>query len=374
MKEAKKNTKITSLIKPMTILSISGILICLTIFLFSYTIMQKEYIHSGVYISGVNVSGLTKENAKTVLFKNVTVPRLDLSHGVVISENLLSKIDFTYDYNAGIEKAYAVGRSGNLLSDIFTIMGAVFNKTDIPLPQTYDEQKLERLCDEVTAYINSEPVNAKIEIDNGKTTIVEGKTGVKVNTDEFKNKIYDYIKSENKADTTIEVPFSEQPPAIRYSDLKDLNVKLGSYTTRYSEGKYGRPYNIRLTSQKLSGSLIMPGEEVSFLKTIGDITYSQGFQDAIVIINNEFKTGIGGGVCQVSSTLYNALLQSGITVTERTTHSLPVGYVPKGMDATVAVPGPDLKYKNNTDSPVYINSYTSYGTITVDIYGKSQKQ
>ena len=117
----------------------------------------------------------------------------------------------------------------------------------------------------------------------------------------------------------------------------------------------------------------MPGDEISFQHLLGEVSTSNGFKSAKIIINNEYKDGIGGGVCQVSSTLYNALLLGGIDITQRTNHSFPIGYVPVGRDATIATPGPDLKYKNNNPFPVLIKTYAGGGIMTAQIYGDTTK-
>ena len=117
----------------------------------------------------------------------------------------------------------------------------------------------------------------------------------------------------------------------------------------------------------------MPGEEVSFLNTLGTVSQQNGFKISKIIVNNEFQDGVGGGVCQVSSTLYNALLMSGMGITSRTNHTFPIVYIPTGRDATVANDGPDLKYKNNYDFPIFIKNYAYNGHMVSEVYGNVEK-
>lgn len=144
---------------------------------------------------------------------------------------------------------------------------------------------------------------------------------------------------------------------------------LGSYYTTFSTSNKNRSTNIRLATQKINGTVIMPGETFSYNQVVGKRTAAAGFKSAAVYSGGEVTTGIGGGICQVSSTLYNAVLLANLEIVERTNHGFNPGYVPAGRDATVSWGGPDFKFKNNRDYPIKIIAKVSGGKISIQIFG-----
>lgn len=144
---------------------------------------------------------------------------------------------------------------------------------------------------------------------------------------------------------------------------------LGSFSTTFSTRNVNRSTNIRLATQKINGTVIMPGETFSYNQVVGKRTAAAGFKSAAVYVGGEVTTGIGGGICQVSSTLYNSVLLSNLEIVERYNHGFNPGYVPAGRDATVSWGGPDFKFKNSRDYPVKIVANVSGGTISIQIFG-----
>ena len=159
--------------------------------------------------------------------------------------------------------------------------------------------------------------------------------------------------------------------ATPYYDLTPKEIVLrGEFYTMYSQSSEERKHNVKLCADKLNNVLIASGEEFSFNQTVGPRTEKQGYKNAKVILNGEFSDGIGGGVCQVSSTLYNALLVSGITVTECHQHTLQVGYVAPSFDAMVNYNYADLRFTNNTKNPMYIKTFADGNIIKISVYGE----
>lgn len=144
---------------------------------------------------------------------------------------------------------------------------------------------------------------------------------------------------------------------------------LGNYSTTYSTKNTNRSTNIRLASSKINGIVVMPGEIFSYNKTVGKRTSAAGFKSAAVYSNGEVTTGIGGGICQVSSTLYNAVLLANLEIVERHNHGFNTGYVPAGRDATVSWGGPDFVFKNSRDYPIRVVCSGTGGTISCKIFG-----
>lgn len=150
-----------------------------------------------------------------------------------------------------------------------------------------------------------------------------------------------------------------------------FNGCLGSYTTKYNQWQTGRAHNVYLAAKSIDGIVVHPGKEFSFNGSVGSRSESRGYQNAPVIVDGEYQDGIGGGVCQVSTTLFNAALLANLEITQRYAHSKPTGYVPDGMDATVYYGVLDFKFRNNYDSPFEIHASAENGNLTISIWGDS---
>lgn len=175
----------------------------------------------------------------------------------------------------------------------------------------------------------------------------------------------------NNTEETYTIPLTLIAPAVTTSQIgtEAFPDELGAFSTTYNSGNTNRSTNIRLASQKIDGTVVMPGEVFSYNATVGQRTAAAGFKTAAVYSGGEVTTGIGGGICQVSSTLYNAVLLSNLEIVERYNHGFNPGYVAVGRDATVSWGGPDFKFKNNRDYPVKISCSGTGGKIIVQIFG-----
>ncbi len=192
------------------------------------------------------------------------------------------------------------------------------------------------------------------------------KVGVCINKDKLKNDI-NYALNH-----TISQVLCEKItlcPDVYVSDLPRYTTTRSSFSTTYNNSSEDRKHNIKLATSKINGTIILPGEEFSFNKVVGSRTLSNGFKESKVILNGEYVLGVGGGVCQVSTTLYNALLLANLKVTERHSHSLQVSYVEPSFDAMVSENSSDLKFINNTIYPLYIRGENANNTLSFTIYG-----
>jgi len=175
----------------------------------------------------------------------------------------------------------------------------------------------------------------------------------------------------------IHVEVKEAIPKITSKSLKEqgINEKVASFSTKFSTSNVPRSHNIKLASSIISGTVLSPGEIFSFNNTVGERTKERGYKEAGVYLNGEVAEGLGGGICQVSTTLYNAVLLADLEIVERSNHSLTVPYVPLSRDASVSWNHPDLKFKNNTNHSIYIGTETKGNTITFDLFGtKNNKE
>ncbi len=171
-------------------------------------------------------------------------------------------------------------------------------------------------------------------------------------------------------DKIVELPLQEAPKTVPDDQLAQIKEVIAEFSTRFSAGNRPRATNLRLAASNINGVVIAPGEEFSFNGVVGQRTTKRGFKVAGVYLNGRHDTGVGGGICQVSTTLFNAALLSNLEIVKRSNHSMPVPYVPVGTDATVSWGSLDLVLRNNYDSPIAISSTYVPGKLTFRVLGK----
>lgn len=229
---------------------------------------------------------------------------------------------------------------------------------------TIDQAKLRAWLDDVKKQVDQPVVNAKQKKLGAE--IQPEKPGKLMDTKLVNSWLSDLPSLINKPK---EIPFIDVEPQITTEDLKQVDQKLiGNYTTRFDAGNTNRTTNIKLASKAINGIILNPGEQFSFNKVVGERTASRGYKPAHVIVNGEFSEGIGGGICQVSSTLYNSVDEANIKIVARRSHSKEVTYVPPGRDATVSWGGPDFKFKNNLNKPITIKIAIRGGTLQIQTF------
>ena len=209
--------------------------------------------------------------------------------------------------------------------------------------------------------------NAEYVFENGEIRIEPEKIGIKVEKSEIKKAL-----AANQELFELEVETTE--PEITANELKKLLFRdtLGSFSSSFATSTNARASNVILTANRINGKILMPGDVFSYDQTIGRRTTANGYKEAGVYIGNKVESGIGGGICQTSSTLYSAVLYSNLEVVTRTSHSLPVSYVPMGQDATIAEGYIDFKFKNNTEYPVKIVANVNGRRLTCSLLGVKQ--
>lgn len=236
--------------------------------------------------------------------------------------------------------------------------------------------------EEVIAYlnknsskVNQKPKDASIAFIGEEISVVDGYNGKTLNEEKSVKNISSYIA---KGERLIPLAFDETEPKVKAetlrAQLKDIKVKIGSCTTSFTSSATGRATNVQIAAAAFNGIVLAPGETLSFNNTVGNITRAKGYQTATVFSGGKAVDGLGGGVCQVATTLYDAALYANLEIVERHNHGLPVGYVKPSHDATVASSsGLDFKFKNNTNGYIYIKTDTTNRKLTVDIYGVEKK-
>lgn len=179
----------------------------------------------------------------------------------------------------------------------------------------------------------------------------------------------------NSTEADIKIPLKITTPNITTSKIgtEAFPNLLATFSTKFSASNTNRTTNIKLATSKINGVVLMPGETFSYNQVVGKRTVSAGFKEAHIFANGQVLDGVGGGICQVSSTLYNSVLLSNLEIVERSNHSFNTGYVKLGTDATVSWGGPDFKFKNSRNYPIKIVGKVNGGTVTIEIYGLKEE-
>lgn len=233
-------------------------------------------------------------------------------------------------------------------------------------PQPVQPEKLD--FDEFYTWLTSDAQDAYYEKNNGVVQVHDSKPKCEVSRETVQKGLDDL---KNSTDNTAVIPVNVIQPENTKEKLQQLLYKdeLSKYSTNFGGSTVARANNVRIAASRVNGTELLPGEEFSYDKTIKPRTAANGYMAAPVYVGNKVESGMGGGICQVSSTLYSALLYANLEILERHNHSLPVGYIPLGMDATIAEGLLDLKFRNNTNYPIKLSASADGGVISFSILG-----
>ena len=273
------------------------------------------------------------------------------------------------DVDNAVTAAFSLMRDMNMPYETFMlqVQQIASGKEIAPVPG-YDEKSVETFIEYLSEFLDTPPVNASITMENNQIVYTLEAMGHGIDRETLAAKIYDTDPLSGK---TIPIPMHDLEPSITQEMLQSKFVLRGSYTTSFSDSTKNRKYNIRFGAEKINGTILKPGDIFSANDTLGKRTRANGWKNAGAYESGEVVQQPGGGVCQLSSTLYNAALYADMEIVERRNHSMPVHYVDRGRDATINSVGNiiDFKFRNNTSSDVIIMAYTTGNTLHMEIYG-----
>lgn len=339
----------------------------------SINYFNKKYIYTNViakniFVEGIDVSNLTKEEAINYVNENVILGELQLNYNGETNVISPDEIDLKYNISEVVDEAYNYTKTDSYFENVKRFFDLNKNSKNLEIKSLYNENKLSEKIQNISDSINVDMKNAKVYIsDSGNISVSSATIGKELDIASTKESIYDAIK--NKDYKSIDLKVNIKEPKISTEAVKSVNTLLAEFSTKFSTKDSNRVTNVVLSAKATSDVLLMPGEEFSYNNLTGKRTASNGYKDAPVIINGKLEQDVGGGVCQVSSTLFNSVLYSGLDVTSRRNHSLKSSYVSIGRDAMVSDGGSDFRFKNPYSHPVYIKNTVSNGVITSKIYG-----
>ena len=354
--------------------------ICLLAMASSMTVCAAgETILKGVSIDKLDVSGMTREEALAALEsyeKNLGGQSIKLGIGDNVIEAKLSDLGVTFDNEDLVDEAIGVGHAGNIVNRYKDQKDLQHSGKTFPLSWQTNEDTVRTYVENNCTKYDKKAQNASLTRENGAFNFVAGTEGLELNVDSAVRTISDYLENSWTSDNTevlnLETQVTEpEGSAEELANIKDL---LGSFTTSFSTSGSNRCKNVSSGASHINGTVLYPGEEFSAYETVSPFTEANGYAMAGSYLNGEVVDSMGGGICQVSTTLYNAVLRAELNVTERSPHSMTVHYVDLSEDAAIAGTYKDFKFVNSTEYPIYIEGYTtSDKKITFNIYGKETR-
>lgn len=330
---------------------------------------QSQEIVKSVSVNDINLGGMTKDDAKSALeeYASATLNRvLTVKIGSKTYKKTYEDLGYEFSINDTVQEAYSYGRSGNKIEDAKDIYG--LNENNINLSKNINKNKTLAFVKELKSNVDKKTVNAKIYKSGTGLAVTSSAKGYVLDQEYACNTILNAI---NNQKTEVYLNIQTEMPDYSSESLSKINKKLSSFTTKFNPEKKERSTNLAVACKKINGTVLMPGDVFSFNDVVGPRNAKNGFKNAIIFNNGQEEEGMGGGICQVSSTIFNTALLGGFKINSRRCHSLKVAYVPIGRDAMVSYGSSDFKFTNNTKNAVVIFAGISGNTLTAEIWGNT---
>lgn len=416
-----------------------GIIIILALFvstIFSFVNLNNENILSGISIEGIDVSGLSKEEAMAKLqtiYEEKKSKEIEIQYEDYTNSLNPTLMEVSYEVEKAVNEAYLTGRNSNIFTNNYNILFTLIGKKNIDVNMTLNEEVAKQTIEDIGVNLPGIVIESSYSVEDDELVITKGKAGIKIDTESLLNlvkgklnninanedyitipviqkepetidiqKIHDEIYTEAKDAYYTKDPFTVYPevegidfdvekakeilaedkeeylipltitkPKVTLSQIgsEAFPDQLSTFTTRYDESDVNRTTNLKLACQKINGKVILAGETFSYNKTLGPRTAAAGYKNGKIYSGGEVVDGIGGGICQISSTLYNAVLMANLEIVERRNHQFVTSYLPAGRDATVVYGATDFKFKNTRQYPVRLVASAKNGIATISVYG-----
>lgn len=413
------------------------IILIASFMIFAFSLKGSSNIFSGIYIKNVDVSNLNKQDAKNKIdnyIKNNIPEEITLKHGDYETTISTSELDIKFDTKSAVAVAYNFGRSGNVFSDGFEVLGNMFLNKNVEPTLSFNEESLTKILKDISTKLPDKLIESGYYIDGNNLILNKGTEGNIINVEAMSKVIKDNIQSLNlngkidiitqtaKPDLLdvnkiynevhkdpVDASFTLEPRSVTpskngidfaisldeaKSKLKESekecviplkvvypNVttnmigneafpdELSRFSTNYAASNTNRTTNLVLAAGKINGTVLMPGETFSYNQVVGERTIAAGYKEAPIYVSGKVEDGLGGGICQITTTLYNAVVYANLEIVERTNHQFVPSYVGAGRDATVVYGAIDFKFKNNRNYPIKIVCSVSGGVASFQILG-----
>ncbi|MDR1531933.1 MAG: VanW family protein [Clostridiales bacterium] len=374
-----------ALVKIIMALSALAVAACATLGFMSYEVYQQmlgivnaDTIYKNIFVNGIDVGGLSKEQALGKL-EQAFQPELR-ARTIIIADGRREKIlrfedfDARYDFTEAVDIAYNYARLETLRERYgkITALNAEPYKLTVEPQYSFEAGNIRGYVDTLAEELYEPPADADITRKDGRFIITDSHIGRRMDPEKTAEGVFALLKARQGG--VAAAVMEELPPVYTAEDMRKAQSLIGTFSTNFSGGESERNMNIFTACAKINDTVVYPGEIFSTNDAFGEMTYANGYRPAPTIVGGKLVDDLGGGVCQVSSTLYNALLYAELEIVERQNHSMKVGYLDYGYDATLAGNYIDLKFCNNTNLPVCLEGKILDGhTVQVNVYGYQER-
>lgn len=358
-------------------LSIAGLLMIAALTAVTLPVNAREdKFESGIYVDDMSLSGMTMQEAEDQIkayvdsFGEAEITMNAVEGGTIVTT--ASELGLKWGNESILKEAADFGRDGDILRCYKELKDLEYQNKIYHVKFDFDKNKIKTLIEENAVQYDREAVNATLTKTEEGFDITEGQSGIMVDTSASVDTVYDYLTNDwDGTSCAIDLVISVEEPKGNAEDLAKVKDVLGTFTTSYSTSGGPRSANVANGCSLINGTTMYPGDEFSAYEAVSPFTEANGYYMAGSYVNGQVVDSLGGGICQVSTTLYNAVLLSELEVTERYNHSMIVTYVDPSADAAIAESsGKDFKFKNNLEYPIYIEGVTTPDKqITFTIYG-----
>jgi len=348
--------------------------------------LQQDVIYPGIFVDGSHVGGMTIGEAKAALAGSRENPGGLFSVTVAIGNRTWtfdgSNVPAIRDVDMVTEQAYAIGRTNSTAiigtrqtpfrERVDTVLALRERGVNLTAAASYDQEAVRGLVGEIEAYVTRQPIDAKIQSFDFVTrsfSFTDEQPGVTIDVEALYEKVTASLNRFEKGVNLTVDPVLTQPKMTK-AELQAAFKMIAAYTTDTTRDS-NRNNNIALACQIINGTALMPGETFSFNSTTGQRTVEKGYREAGAISAGQSIDEVGGGICQVSSTLFNAVARADLQIISRSPHAWPSTYVNRGEDATVNWPNLDFTFKNNKSTPVFVIAYYKDRKCSAEIWGYS---
>lgn len=338
----------------------------------AYASEKEDTIAKGVFIDTVDISGMTVQEAQSALKEHIEELR-SKSFAVLIGDSTIvitmGELDYTYEPNNHIKHAIGLGKSGNLIKRYKDNKDIEHGKKVYPLTYSYNEDKLRQLIEKAAEKYKIQPKNASFTRKNGKFEFTDHELGSRMDVEPTFFAIKEKLDNWNRKDFVVHAFMVDVDPQFTKESLEKCTSILGEFTTEYKSSSEDRAANLANGARLINNAVLYPGDVFSSLDFLLPFSIENGYYMAGSYNAGRIEQTIGGGACQVTTTLYNAVLFAELEIVERSAHSMTVSYVDLAYDAAVAEGSKNFRFKNSTDMPILIEAFSEDRKITFRIWG-----
>lgn len=359
----------------------SVVLLMVLTLAFGLTVQAKgdDTVKNGVYADSIELSGKTKAEATAAVeayvegLKEVEITLLAADENEVTTT--AGELGITWANQEIIEEAMDLGTHGNIIQRYKALADLEHENKIFDIEFTFDIQAINDILANECAKYDREAVNVSLKKVDGEFWVVEGQTGYFLDVETSIDIVNDYLTQEwDQQACSIALDIAVAEPKGSAEELAQVTDVLGSFTTSYTSSGAARSANVENGTKLINGITLYPGEEFSSYEAVAPFSEANGYYMAGSYLNGKVVDSLGGGICQVTTTLYNAALLAELEITERHNHSMIVGYVDPSADAAIAESsGKDFRFVNNTEYPIYIEGFVKNKQVTFNIYGKETR-